>query len=131
MRIVLALLLLQHGGQKVFGYPTISSGAAPLSSLLGIAGIVELVGGWLLLMGMFTRLTALLLAVFMAASYFMVHAPGGWWPIHNQGELDVACCVVFLYLSAAGPGPWSVDQCRCRKCCATPPASPPPPGEKG
>jgi len=131
MRIVIALLLLQHGGQKIFGYPEGSSGPFPVSSLQGVFGIVELVGGWLVLVGLWTRPAALLLSVVMAVAYFKAHAGDAWWPIHNRGELDVAFCVVFLYLSAAGPGPWSVDECRCRKCCATPPASPPQPDAKG
>ena len=130
MRIVVALLLLQHGGQKIFGYPAIRHDLPPLFSTPGIAGMVELAGGLLVLLGLFTRPVAFLLFAKMAATYFVLYAREAWWPIHNQGELAILYCVVFLYLSAAGPGPLSLDQ--CRKCSAapapSPPSSPPQPG---
>ena len=116
LRIVIAVLILQHGGQKVFGYPaTGQAGTPPLTSLAGVAGIIELVGGLLLLIGLFTRCAAFVLSGEMAVAYFMVHAGQAWWPVHNHGELAVIYCFVFLYLSAAGGGPLSVDH--CRKCC--------------
>ena len=119
LRVVIALLILQHGGQKVFGYPTSNHPTPPLFSWpLGIAGILELVGGLLVLVGLFTRPAAFILSGEMAVAYFMMHAPEGWWPIHNKGELAVIYCFVFLYFSVAGPGPFSLDH--CRKCCAIP-----------
>jgi putative oxidoreductase len=135
LRVVIALLLLQHGGQKVFGYPESRLATPPLFSWpLGIAGILELVGGLLLLLGLFTRPAAFILSGQMAVAYFMVHFPEAWWPIHNRGELAVIYCFVFLYLVAAGPGPLSLD--RFLKCCGTPPgektccAAPPDEGKK-
>jgi putative oxidoreductase len=119
LRVVIALLILQHGGQKVFGYPQSRLATPPLFSLAGISGLLELVGGLLLLLGLFTRPAAFILSGEMAVAYFMVHFPLARWPIHNHGELAVIYCFVFLYLAAAGPGPLSLD--RCRKCCATPP----------
>jgi putative oxidoreductase len=127
MRIVVALMLLQHGGQKVFGYPASSYALPPHFSMPGIAGMVELVFGLLVLLGLFTRPAAMILAVKMAATYFTQYARNAWWPIHNHGELAALYCIVFLYLSAAGPGPFSLDYC-FRSCCAPPPPSPPPPG---
>jgi putative oxidoreductase len=133
LRVVIAALIMCHGGQKVFGYPaTGHAETPPLFSLIGVAGILELVGGLLLLLGLFTRPAAFILSGEMAFAYFMVHARAAWWPIHNHGELAVIYCFVFLYLSAAGGGPLSLD--RCRKCCATPPdektGSAAPPDEK-
>jgi putative oxidoreductase len=122
LRVVAALLLLQHGGQKVFGYPTLPHGMSPpplFSWPAGIAGILELVFGLLLLVGLFTRFAAFILSGEMAVAYFMVHAFDAWWPIHNKGELAVIYCFVFLYLAAAGAGPWSLDHCRTR-CAAEP-----------
>jgi putative oxidoreductase len=130
MRIVIALMLLQHGAQKVFGYPATKHVLAPLFSSSGMGGMAELAGGLLVLLGLFTRPAALFLAAKMAATYGVLYARLAWWPIHNQGELAVIYCFVFLYLSAAGPGPFSLDQ--LRKCSAaptpTPTPSPPPPG---
>ena len=78
-------------------------------SLSGAAGMLELVGGLLLLLGVFTRPVAFVLSGLMACAYFIAHAPQGFWPIVNRGELAVMYCFVFLYLAAAGGGPWSVD----------------------
>lgn len=123
MRVVIALLLLQHGGQKVFGYPATRQ-IVPLFSATGIAGMVELACGLLVLLGLFTRPAAFILFAKMAVTYFMLYARLAWWPIHNQGELALIYCFVFLYLSAAGPGPFSLDH--FRKCSAAPPPAPPP-----
>ncbi len=123
MRVVVALMLMQHGGQKVFGYPETRHVLPPLFSVTGIAGMVELAGGLLVLLGLFTRPAAFILCLKMAATYFAQYARDAWWPIHNQGELAVIYCFVFLYLSAAGPGPFSLDH--CRKCSAAPPPAPP------
>jgi putative oxidoreductase len=81
----------------------------PLTSMLGIAGVLETIGGALLLVGLFTRPVAFLLAGEMAVGYFTAHAPRGFWPLLNGGELAVFYCFGFLWLSVAGPGPWSLD----------------------
>ncbi|WP_373356340.1 DoxX family protein [Pseudoroseicyclus sp. CXY001] len=113
LRIMTALLILQHGTTKFFDLPP-SGMAAPVFSIIGIAGILELVGGVLLLIGLFTRVTAFVLSGMMAVAYFMVHAPQGFYPLVNGGELAVIYCFTCLYLAAAGAGPWSVDAARAR-----------------
>jgi putative oxidoreductase len=127
MRVVVALMLMQHGGQKLFGYPATRLALPPLFSAPGIGGMVELAGGLLILLGLFTRPVAFILFLKMAATYFVQYAGDAWWPIHNKGELAAIYCIVFLYLSAAGPGPFSLDH--LRKCSAAPaqPPSPAPP----
>jgi putative oxidoreductase len=116
LRIVSALLFLEHGLVKVFGFP---AGAEPgpqaLLSLLGIAGLIEAVGSVLLLIGLFTRPVAFLLAGEMAVGYFMFHAPASFFPAINGGDAAILFCFVFLYLAAAGPGAWSVDEMRAAK----------------
>jgi putative oxidoreductase len=113
LRIMTALLFLEHGLIKLVGFP---HGAAPgqqaMLSLLWIAGLIETVGGWLLLMGLFTRPVAFLCAGEMAVGYFMVHAPLGFFPAVNAGEAAILFCFIFLYISAAGPGAWSIDEMR-------------------
>jgi putative oxidoreductase len=109
LRVVVAALILCHGTQKIFGYPPTRAELPEITSLPGIAGILELAGGVLLLLGLFTRATAFVLSGEMAVAYFMVHARMAWWPIHNHGELAIIFCFVFLYLFAAGAGPVSVD----------------------
>ena len=110
MRIVVAFLFIQHGSQKLFGLPSpLPMGPFPLISLIGIAGILEFFGGLLLLLGLFTRPVAFVLCGQMAMAYFKAHAPQGLWPLLNGGELAAFYCFVFLYLAAAGAGPWSVD----------------------
>lgn len=115
MRIAVALLFMQHGGQKLFGIPA-SQHPAPLVllSLMGFAGVLEFFGGLLILVGLFTRPTAFLLSGQMAVAYFMAHASKGFWPVQNGGELAVVYSFVFLYLAAAGGGSWSVDHCIAR-----------------
>jgi putative oxidoreductase len=111
LRIVTAFLFIQHGAQKLFGFLATEPGAAvPLLSLRGLAGVLEFFGGFLLLLGLFTRPVAFILAGQMAVAYFMAHAPKGFWPIQNQGENAVLFCFVFLYLCAAGGGSWSLDR---------------------
>jgi putative oxidoreductase len=115
LRIVAAFLFIQVGTAKVFGFPgpvMPGGGTAPLTSLPGIAGLLETVGGSLLLLGLFTRPVAFLLSGEMAFAYFIGHAPHGFWPVLNQGAPAVFYCFFFLYLSAAGPGPWSLDALR-------------------
>lgn len=118
LRIVAAFMLMAHGAQKVFGVfmPPPQPGAPPAPpfafnplSTMGVAGILELFGGLLLLLGLFTRPVAFVLSGLLAVAYFMAHAPGGFWPIVNRGELAVLYCFVFLYMAAAGGGPWSLD----------------------
>jgi len=110
LRIVSALLLLQHGTMKHLNFPAGPMNDTAIGSLSGIAGLLELVGGLLLLAGLFTRPVAFLLSGLMAAAYFIAHAPQDFFPILNGGELAALYCFVFLFLSAAGGGPWSLDR---------------------
>ena len=109
LRIVTALLFLQHGMTKILSYPLSSASGPPEWSLLWVAGVLELVGSLMLLVGLFTRPVALLLAGEMAIAYWMVHAPKSLYPAVNLGEAAILFCFVFLYLAAAGPGAWSID----------------------
>jgi putative oxidoreductase len=111
LRIVVGLLLLEHGTQKIFHFPPPDHpiGAPGLTPLMTVAAWLELVGGLLLVLGLFTRLAAFLVAGEMAVAYFMAHAPGSLYPIKNHGELAVALCFAFLYLAVAGGGRLSVD----------------------
>ena len=113
LRIVVAFLFIQHGMVKLFGVPAVEGmGKVPLMSLFGLAGILEFVGGALLLLGLFTRPVAFVLSGEMAAAYFIGHMPGGLLPIANHGELAVTWCFLFLYFFAAGPGAFSLDAAR-------------------
>lgn len=115
-RAVAALLFLEHGTAKVFGFPHLAMfDGLPLLSLYGIAGIIEIVGSILLLVGLFTRPVAFLLSGEMAIAYFHDHAPAGFFPILNDGEEAVFYCFAFLYLAAAGGGWWSLDAMIRRK----------------
>jgi putative oxidoreductase len=110
LRIVVAVLFLAHGLVKLFGFPAgAQPGVVPLMSLFGLAAVLELVGGLALLVGLFTRPVAFVLSGQMAVAYFMVHAPQGFFPVLNGGELAIIYCFAFLYLAAAGAGPWSLD----------------------
>jgi putative oxidoreductase len=113
LRIVVAIMFLQHGGQKLIDYPP-GGHKVELLSLMGLSGVLEFVGGALLLLGFLTRPVAFILSGEMAVAYFKVHAPAGFWPVVNHGELAVAYCFVFLYMAAAGAGPLSVDALRKR-----------------
>lgn len=109
-RIAFALLYLAHGIVKLFGFPVgAAPGKVPLFGLFGAAGVLELVGGAALLLGLFTRPVAILLSGQMAIAYFMVHAPQGFFPVLNGGELAILYCFAFLYLGVAGGGAWSLD----------------------
>jgi putative oxidoreductase len=115
LRIVAAFLFMQVGTAKLFAFPGAimpGGGTAPIASLAGIAGALEVFGGAFLLVGLFTRPVAFLLSGEMAVAYFMAHAPQGFWPILNQGTDAVFYAFLWLYLSAAGPGPWSIDALR-------------------
>jgi putative oxidoreductase len=114
LRIVAALIFMVHGAQKLLGFPPMPPGGstpAPFT-LLWVGGVLELFGGLLLLIGFFTRPVAFLLAGEMAVAYWMFHAPQGPFPALNGGDAAILYCFVFLYLAAAGPGPWSVDAWR-------------------
>jgi putative oxidoreductase len=107
LRIVVALLFLQHGLSKVFGFPV---PGPSLSGLFILAAFLETVGSLLLLVGAYTRIVAFILSGEMAFAYFMVHAPQSFYPLANKGELAVLYCFVFFYFVFAGAGPWSVDR---------------------
>jgi putative oxidoreductase len=110
LRIVAALIFMAHGTQKLFGFPAApDSGLPPAFSLFWIGGVLEFVGGLLLLVGLFTRAAAFVLAGMMAVAYWMFHAPSNFYPVLNGGDAAILYCFVFLYLVFAGPGPWSLD----------------------
>jgi len=112
LRIIAAFLFVQYGTTKLLAFPAAvmpDGGTASLASLPGVAGALELVGGALLLIGLFTRPVAFVLSGQMAVAYFMGHAGQGFWPILNGGAPAVFFCFLWLYLSAAGPGPWGID----------------------
>lgn len=110
LRIVAAFLFMEHGGQKLFNFPPAAHPMSHLPPIMLTAGVLEFFGGLLLLLGVFTRPVAFILAGEMAVAYFMAHAPHGFWPVRNMGELTVLYCFVFLYLAAAGGGPWSLER---------------------
>lgn len=112
LRIVAAYTFMLHGTMKLFAFPAgvpPNGGTVMLMSQAGLGGILETFGGILLLIGLFTRPVAFLLAGEMAVAYFQVHFPRNFWPVLNGGEIAVIYCFVWLYFSAAGAGPWSVD----------------------
>jgi putative oxidoreductase len=115
LRIIAAFLFVQYGTTKLFALPAPimpDGGTAPLGSLAGTGGALELVGGTLLLVGLFTRPVAFLLSGEMAVAYFIGHAPQGFWPVLNGGAPAVIFAFLWLYFSAAGAGPWSLDALR-------------------
>jgi putative oxidoreductase len=113
LRIMTALLFIAHGTSKLFGWPS-SGMIPPLFSLFGLAAVLEVIGGLLIVIGLFTRPVAFVLAGMMAVAYFMAHSPASFFPIDNGGEAAVLFCFVFLYLFVSGPGAWSVDGNRAR-----------------
>ena len=110
LRIVVGLLFLEHGTQKILDFPPTLHGNPALLSLQGVQGIIELVGGVLILIGLFTRPVAFVLSGDMAAAYFMSHAPKDFYPMMNGGDAAILYCFVFLYLVFAGGGRWSIDE---------------------
>ena len=110
LRIVAAFLFMEHGGQKLFNFPPSAHPMAHLPPMMLVAGVLECFGGLLLLLGVFTRPVAFILAGEMAVAYFTAHAPHGFWPIRNMGELAVLYCFLFLYLATAGGGPWGLER---------------------
>lgn len=112
LRIIVGFLFMFHGAQKVlgmFGGMGGTGAKAAVLSFIWVGGMLELVGGILILLGLFTRVTAFILSGEMAVAYFMVHFPRGFWPIQNGGEPAVVYCFVFLYFAAAGAGLFSLD----------------------
>lgn len=110
MRLMAGLLFMQHGTQKLLGFPNLPANGAPaMGSLLWFGGIIELTCGFLIAIGFVTRPAAFLASGMCAAAYFLFHAQRSFFPIINAGELAALYCFVFLYISAAGPGPLSVD----------------------
>ena len=107
VRIMVALLFLEHGLQKFFGFPT---AGPPMSPLPYVQGVIEIVGGLLLLVGVFTRVVAFVLAGDMAVAYFLAHFPRSFFPTVNAGDAAVLYCFIFLYMMFAGGGIWSVDR---------------------
>ena len=112
LRIMTALLFLEHGTSKILSFPLTQISGPPIYSTYWIAGVLELVGSVLLLLGIFTRPVALLLAGEMAIGYFMIHAPQSFYPVVNHGDAAILFCFVFLLFAAAGPGPWSLEAMR-------------------
>jgi putative oxidoreductase len=107
LRVVAGLMFAVHGAQKLFGF--LDGRQMPVGSLFWVGGVIELVGGLLIAIGLFTSWAAFIASGEMAVAYFMVHAKDGFWPIQNKGELAVLYCFVFLYMAARGGGRYSVD----------------------
>jgi putative oxidoreductase len=123
LRIVAAFLFMQFGSAKLFAFPAAvlpGGGTASLTSLLGVAGTLEVVGGALLFVGLFSRPVAFVLSGEMAVAYFYGHGRHGFWTVLNGGAPAVMFCFVWLYISAAGAGPWSIDAVLRRKKSAGP-----------
>lgn len=115
LRIVSALIFMAHGTQKILGFPASPHPSPEMFSLPWIAGILELFGGALLVVGLFTRPVAFVLSGLMAFAYWMAHAPRSFFPVLNGGDAAILYCFVFLYLVAAGGGVWSLDALRNRR----------------
>ena len=121
LRIIAAFLFMQVGTAKILAFPAAvmpGGGTAPLGSLPGVAGLLETVGGTLMLLGLFTRPVAFILSGEMMFAYFLGHAGNGFWPILNGGTDAAFYCFLWLYISSAGPGPWSLDALRGRRARA-------------
>jgi putative oxidoreductase len=110
LRIVVGLLFVSHGGQKLFGW--FGGQPVPLGSLFGTAGLIEIILGLLITIGLFTSYAAFIASGEMAVAYFMAHFPKSFWPLENEGEPAVLFCFVFLYMATQGSGIWSVDAAR-------------------
>jgi putative oxidoreductase len=120
LRIMTALLYLEHGTMKLFGFP--GAHPVPLFSLFGLAGVIEVVGSLLLIAGLFTRPVAFVLAGEMAVAYFMVAAPHSFFPLINHGDEMILFCFIYLYVATAGAGPWSLDHWRAARRADAAPA---------
>ena len=112
LRIMTALLFIEHGTQKFFDFPPAAQPFGDLMNLIGVAGVLEVAGGLLILIGLFTRPVAFVLCGFMAVAYFMAHAPQSFFPINNRGDAAILFSFVFLYLTVAGPGAFALDNAR-------------------
>jgi putative oxidoreductase len=124
LRIVTGLLFLFHGLVKLFGFPAVEGmGRVELFSLFGLGGVIELVGGGLVMLGLFTRPAAFIASGEMAIAYWMFHAPGSLYPIVNGGDPAILYCFIFLYLAVAGPGSFSLDGLLRSRSVAQTPAS--------
>jgi putative oxidoreductase len=108
LRIVVALLFMEHGLSKLFGFPA-AHALPPAFTLLWFAGAIEVIGGALMTLGLFAQLSAFIMSGEMAFAYFLSHAPHGFFPLLNRGEGAILYCFIFLYFVFAGPGPWSID----------------------
>ena len=112
LRIMTALLFIEHGTQKFLDFPPAEQPFGDLMNIIGVAGALEVVGGLLILVGLFTRPAAFVLCGFMAVAYFMAHAPQSFFPINNRGDAAILFSFVFLYLTVAGPGAFALDNRR-------------------
>jgi putative oxidoreductase len=110
LRIVSALIFMEHGTQKWLNFPPLGRAAPELASMSGFGGVLELIGGALLLLGLFTRPVAFILSGEMAIAYWWSHAPRAFFPVVNQGDAAILYCFIFLYLAFAGGGAWSLDR---------------------
>jgi putative oxidoreductase len=108
LRIVVGLMFMLHGTQKMFGVPG-DKPSVPITSMVGVAGVIELIGGLMIALGLFAGIAAFICSGLMAFAYFIAHAPRGFYPILNQGELAVVYCFLFLYIATRGSGVWSID----------------------
>ena len=119
LRVMSGFLFIPHGAQKLFGlfggFGPEPGGTASLFSLMGLAGVLECFGGFLILLGLFTRPVAFILSGEMAVAYFMGHAPNAFWPLQNRGELPILFCFIFLLLAAWGAGRFSIDELLLKK----------------
>jgi putative oxidoreductase len=120
LRIAVGLLIIEHGSQKLLGFPPAQQAASDsLSTLMWVSGGLEFFGGLLIILGLFTRPVAFLLSGELAIAYFMVHAPQGFFPLQNRGELAALYSFVFLFLAVAGDGVWSLDKLLWRRSSGT------------
>jgi len=117
LRIVAALLFLEHGTQKLFGFPASANAGGALSTMALAASLIEVIGSAMLLVGFKVRLAAFVMSGEMAFAYFIAHFPRSFFPIQNGGDAAILYCFVFLYIAAAGAGAWSLDE---RKPAASP-----------
>ena len=115
LRIVAALIFMAHGTQKILGFPASPNPAPQVFTLIWTAGVLELAGGALLALGLFTRPVAFVLSGLMAFAYWMAHAPRSIFPVLNGGDAAILYCFVFLFMVAAGGGVWSLDSLRTRR----------------
>ena len=115
LRVMTALLMLQHATMKFFAFPAPMPMPGPLPGIIIAAGVIEIVTGTLIVLGLFTRPAAFLASGTMAAAYFMGHATQGFWPVLNQGETAIMFCFAFFYIFFAGSGAWSLDGLRSRR----------------